>query len=455
MERCRFLSFSPDGTRLVSIHEGIQTHSPALRLILWDVDSSFPRGLHNKSVLLSRQRTASDPPTFVHFASFSSDGEYLLSGGSDEAIYCWDVVKKAFLFKIPAGIAATFSLDGSFIYSVRQDGLVQRWERGDTGTKKWNRISNATRNNYIYVSDIAFSPNRQKVALSDGFTMLIMDPLTGKVQCQFPIGSEMMAARFTSDSEKLIVARRNSLVFFDTKSGKELYSKIVGTEVITAFATSGDGKLVTAGTEGTVALIDQMRLPCDRRKCVPHCQSDLLPITLSAKLSMQKNVYILDLRGQSADEVSKSICSGHRSPKFDINYCLSLHNSGVNPIVIFGELLFTFYLVGPGAMNIPTAPHPRSFDLRHRQSITIPPGKNKVIRFTELKSSFHETCWLLSGQYTLHANCCIAISSRRPSEQDDGAGLEFVTIVSEPLHLTVFEREEEMGQRELKSKKGE
>ena len=284
-ELVSMIEFSPDGTRLVTAsNEGMH---------LWDED-----GNHITSIF-GETREGFGP--FNWSASFSSDGERILTAHSDQKARLWDADGNLITTYIGHGqgdvTRASFSPDGERIVTASEDGTARLWEvegnlirilEGHTDRVVWASFSpngkhiatvgrDATRlwdveGNLITIIDtsrightdaVSFSPDGERVLTGDrdgtprlwdveGNLISILEGHTDWVR--LPI--------FSPDGKTILTASYDGTARLWNADGNFITTLEGHTDLIHQANFSPDGKrIVTASKDGTARLWDAQGNP--------------------------------------------------------------------------------------------------------------------------------------------------------------------------------------------------
>jgi WD40 repeat protein len=237
----RFITFSPDGSKLASL----SAESPGE---VWDVATrkvvfALPKGRwdlppvavfspDSKALALKvpadsiyvleipsrRQRWQVKSNTIStnrrDVLAFTPDGRTLLINPHDPVVYRYDAANGQRLLQ--AGeesgnfFELAFSQDGKFVYSLGADSTLRQWEAA-TGKER--------RRTPVAASYGGFSPDGRLTAMTDGVGTHVYDTETGTERWRSP---ENQVHFFSNDSKLLALSAGADLVLRYSATGKEL-----------------------------------------------------------------------------------------------------------------------------------------------------------------------------------------------------------------------------------------
>lgn len=232
------IAWSPGGASLVTA-----TSDGALRF--WDASTGKRLALvegHNAGVLAM---------------AWSPDGKQLATACVDGTVAVWTDAGR------PAGppfhhdgavLALEWSPDGARLATASVDGTARIWQVATGGP------ITAPLAHMAAVPAVAWSPDGTRLATAslDG-TARIWNTATGAPVQSFRGAGDMRDVAWSSDGARLTtVERDHGVKIWEAASGKLLRPLLEGVTPIHTTARSPDGaKLAVAGSEGTVAIIDQ------------------------------------------------------------------------------------------------------------------------------------------------------------------------------------------------------
>jgi WD40 repeat protein/serine/threonine protein kinase len=189
----------------------------------------------------------------VSSPAFSPNGKWLASGcPSDQTVKLWDVVTgQEFRTFTGAGVSVAFSPDSQRLASS-QGGTVKLWEIA-TG-QELRTFTGYTR----LIASLAFSPDGRRLASGSwDSTVRVWETATGKQLLKLEGHKyEVFGVAFSPDGQRLASAGSDEVVkLWDTATGKELLAFKEHTGPVSKAAFSPDGQfLATAGWDHTVKL---------------------------------------------------------------------------------------------------------------------------------------------------------------------------------------------------------
>ncbi len=202
----------------------------------------------------------------VMSVSFSPDGQFIASGGSDGTVKLWEKETGLLLrtmtghsFWAPVG----FSPDGLLIVSSGSEGTVKLW---DSATGRLLRTMTAPRSENIVdlvetIVSVSFSHNGQHIVSGDRFGKVrLWEAATGKLlrTMEGQDHSEVRVVGFSPDDRRIISGGEDKTIeIWDTASGKLLRTLKGHSETVFSVEFSPNGRfIVSGGLDDTVKLWD-------------------------------------------------------------------------------------------------------------------------------------------------------------------------------------------------------
>lgn len=428
--RCEYLSFSPDGRWLVSVHSSGMSYEPYLYVYLWQITPK--KQLVRPTELLAKNHEPEDRPTDVFHAGFSPDSRTVVAGCPDGTIYLWECATRKERLRFQGGVAAAFTPDSKTLVVLSYDGAIRRHDAwtGRLVSKP------GPRTDFIFTGHMAFSQNSELVAVSDGYEVLLQETTMGRRINRLTFPERCRGVAFSPDARTLAIAVGDGICIFDTSSSKELgWRKSPWNYGSEQLCFTPDGKEFAWASEKTLRIREYAGFlaGCGERPAWPL--SDPPDVPLQAELVNRQDHYVLNLDGVGPEEFSRTIWS-RVPPTVDLEFRLT--NTGKKSITFPVDLRPSVFITGPGALNI----RPRSFRLianrELSETMTLAAGQTHAIpaHLSKLNGMSH---WLLPGEYAIHASCTINVTpAPRGSEKlDDGSGS--VTVRCPPIKVRVVE----------------
>ena len=185
----------------------------------------------------------------VNCVAFSSDGQRVVSGGSDNVIRLWDSAtgEELNLFKGhgEAVSSVAFSPDGLQILSGSYDDTVRLWDVAN-GNELRSFEGHAD-----YVLTVAFSPDgKRAVSAGNDKAIRLWNVATGRELRQFNGHTEAVSAiTFSPDNARVLSGSADKSVrLWDVESGKELQRFVGHTNLVETVAFSPDGRFAISGS---------------------------------------------------------------------------------------------------------------------------------------------------------------------------------------------------------------
>ncbi|CAI8820069.1 dynein assembly factor with WDR repeat domains 1 [Pseudomonas sp. IT-194MI4] len=230
------VSFSPDGTRIVS-------GSMDKTLRLWDVRTGQPIGA-----------ALSGHEDMVLSVGFSPDGTRIVSGSMDKTLRLWDSqsgqpIGGAMLGHESGVQSVVFSPDGNRLVSGSWDGTLRLWD-----AHSGKAIGAPLLGHKEGVMSVAFSPDGKRIVSGGSDSSLrLWDSTSGQ-----PIGTPMLghsegvwSVAFSPDGKRVVSGSADhTLRLWDADSGQAIGAPLLGHENgVVSVAFSPDGKLIVSGSD--------------------------------------------------------------------------------------------------------------------------------------------------------------------------------------------------------------
>jgi WD40 repeat protein len=329
------LSFSPDGKYILS---GSTSFSNILKkdiptLVLWDTSTG------------QQIKVFQDFPAGIHALAFSSDGRFMISGGSDYTVKLWEVDpgKKLKQFNGHTGTirALSFSPDDKFILSGAIGGEVKLWdiETGreikqyngfsknisvvaftsdgkrviagcETGLKSWE-ISSAEESNIFKklshkIPHGGISSNGRFILAESGCgEVTILDTFNEQAKHTIKFSAEcnkIKAAAVDPGGANILLYSGNRLYYLDTKTNIEINSIKKYSSQINFSIFSPDGNYILVGSSDNTLKLWDLEKGTQIRELSGHkdkviCGAFSSEGNLAVSGSTDKTVKLWDIHG--------------------------------------------------------------------------------------------------------------------------------------------------------------
>jgi WD40 repeat protein len=246
LDQVRRIAFSPDGLTLASL-------SADATLRLWDVATGA--ALRTKSLPLGHSTITRTPPSGIAMASFSPDGNTIVSSGYDGSIVFWDAgtgAQQTFHDDRDGGImwSVVFSPDGTLLASSARQKL-----------RLWDVATATELGVFDSVTGVVdFSPDGTLLAASgQDYSVAIYDVATRQQRAALPLTNVWpYMVSFSPDGSLLASTSEDSIVrLWDLATGEERAVLEGHTAFVQGVAWSPDGTmLASCAYDGTMRLWD-------------------------------------------------------------------------------------------------------------------------------------------------------------------------------------------------------
>lgn len=428
-EVCRYLAFSPDGKRLVTVHRASGVYTAKARLRLWDV---LDRSIH-----LARTIVRSPPgPIFGTWrVEFSPASKMLVAGTPPlRSLLLWDLATGREVLHFYGGVAATFAPDGRSLVSVGPYGRIHHWAAGTN--RLLDPVETKPLTEMIAAQNVVFSSDACQVAIGDGYSIWLKSTAAGRTQHRLEAVSPLHPLQFSPDGRFFAATNGPGISFFDTATGKEKgWARGQG---ILAF--SPDGQTIAAVQGDTIAIEEASTLLCGK---APTAAATTPPgVPLQAELIVHRDTYMLDRGGLTVEEFAdEAFAKEVAGPKLRLT--LRLRNAGDQPLRLHNsrpeDVFSDVYLLGPCAINyFELCQTCIGFDDVKPLDITLKPGASFTVPVKSLQTGPYDTVfWASPGQYQLRAQACVYVTPAPKGTEPDDRGFGTVWVRCPPITLHV------------------
>ncbi|MFZ9387906.1 MAG: WD40 repeat domain-containing protein, partial [Chitinophagaceae bacterium] len=162
--------------------------------------------------------TALQNSTGSNAASFSSDGETIVTATDDQSVKIWNA-RTGMLLRTLIGhrgkvLSARFSPDDSKIFSIAVDSTIKVWDVM-TGTVLKTIAFNVEHNCII-----KFSPDGNKIVVGAGENVMVLDAHDYRELLRFSVGEQKSIRDVSFESDLIIASGESQMFFFSMASGK-------------------------------------------------------------------------------------------------------------------------------------------------------------------------------------------------------------------------------------------
>ena len=269
------ISFSPDGTRLVTAGKDRTVRT-------WSLVGENP----------VQELALSGHTGPVRSVTFHPGGQQLVSAGDDRTAILWDLESGDDLQVLRGHTdtvhAAVFNLDGTRVATASADSTVRIWnpETGNTLL--------TLRGHEDAVLGLSYSPDgSQLISVSADQTAILWDLESGKAILSFAgHASSVTDATFSPDGDRIYTASEDGTIrVWDTANGRELFQLLGHDGAVLTLAIRPDGgRLLSGGEDGrlnfyVLEINDLLTFAADAitreftpEECQIHLQMDACPV---------------------------------------------------------------------------------------------------------------------------------------------------------------------------------
>jgi WD40 repeat protein len=228
--------------------------------ILASADSNAHIQLWNGSTQQALVNFTGSPPTILGTSvTRSADGQWLVSGSSDQIVRFWNVSSGQLQYALTGHessvISVAFSPDGRWLASGDGKGTIKLWNV--TSPTNFTVHSNLT-GHVSSVFSLSFSPNSGLLASGgDASSILVWNLTTGKTIASLPGHKDRITSvTFAPDGTKLVSASWDGTVkIWAIPSGTLSEVELVHPDAVNTLDYSQDGKLIASGgSDGIVRI---------------------------------------------------------------------------------------------------------------------------------------------------------------------------------------------------------
>jgi len=191
---------------------------------------------------------------FVSCVTFSPDGAFLVSAGTEGTIRFWDLPTGKEIRRLSGHgniTCLTFSPDGKILASADHDAIVRLWDSSGRETRCFSHESD--------VMSLGFSSDGKILAAGERRGQIVLrDVSTGNELRRFPGAlSKGQPLAFTSDNKAILCSKKNVVQLCSVETGKPIRQFQGHTGEVSALALSPTGQVLASGSEnGGIRLWD-------------------------------------------------------------------------------------------------------------------------------------------------------------------------------------------------------
>ena len=187
--------------------------------------------------------------SFINSASFSPNGQQIVTAGETKTAYLWDLQGKqlAALEGHQDNVkTASFSADGSQIVTISTDGTVRIWDLS-------GRLIRELKRSQTEIKLASFSPDGQRLVTASTNGNAQIWEISSGLMTEFKLqGKDIDHAAFSPDGQRIVTASSRETQIWDL-SGREI-AKLNGS--LSKAGLSPDGKYLITVTKNTAQVWD-------------------------------------------------------------------------------------------------------------------------------------------------------------------------------------------------------
>ncbi|MFN8373390.1 MAG: TIR domain-containing protein [Anaerolineae bacterium] len=211
------------------------------------------RSMYNGSV----QRTLSGGAGTVLSLAYSADGTQLLCGTLRNAMILWDVASGTEIHRFEGHTSSVNSValshDGQYALSGSNDSSIILWNLNTAAI-----IERLTDEVQEQINSVAFDPTTSRILSADKNGVVAVWTLDGTpIHYLYAHEGAINAVAYTSDDRAISAGTDGTLRVLDTEGDETIREDHVHSEPVNAIAVSPDGTMILTGSDDSaVALVD-------------------------------------------------------------------------------------------------------------------------------------------------------------------------------------------------------